>query len=222
MVKFHIIRKHVGYTISWVLRASIIIMAFSYIYYQDFLAAILFMLMFVVSMIPIILNQYYNAKLHWTFDLFTSFMVFMHMSGFIGLYNIFPIWDDIAHLFGSCAITFIGFTFAYAMHESRRISITIPIMGLFAFFWTMGIGSIWEIIEFLWDNLVFLTQTYGLSQNGLIDTMIDLSWDMIAAVITAVGCVYFAKKSNLKRKDRIFGPFVKIMIARHINKRKKK
>jgi hypothetical protein len=210
MAHGHVIRKYFGYGLSWLLRLSLLGMCFSYLFYGDIVGAVLFMATFALSLTPIFLNQVYNARMHWTFDFFVSFMIFMHMSGFIGMYNLFPIWDDFAHLLGSCALTLIGFAIIYTMNISGRVKVSLAFMGVFAFLWTMGLGGVWEIIEFLWDNTVMFAGSYGFAQNGLVDTMIDLSWDMVAGVLVAVGSVYFVKHASQERKERMFGPFVRI------------
>lgn len=196
---------------SWLLRAYLAVFIFVFLFGGDVVAAIIFALMFVISMIPVIINEIYNVKLHWLHELAFTFLVFAHMAGFSGLYNAFPLWDDLAHILGAVIITLISFSFIYAYEMKDKIKLTLPMIAFFSASVTMALGSIWEISEFIWDNLILFSISYGFAQNGLLDTMLDLTWDFSGSIMSSFMLVYYVRKSSDKNKERFFKPFTKMI-----------
>jgi len=141
------------------------------------------------------------------------------MFGFLGAYIWYPLYDNLAHLVGSAVLAFIGFSIIYSLNYSGRIKVTLPMMGIFTFLWTMALGAVWEIFEFIWDNLVVFiwgelvefSQEYGFAQNSLMETMIDLSLDGLAGVCVALSCVFLVRHVNKRMFEGLFRPFVKMI-----------
>jgi len=207
----------IGRSVAWLFRSGLVFVFLAKIYYADYLAAILFLLAFGLSMIPVLLNQVYGTKLPWVLDLIVSYMLFAHMIGFLLLYDVWPFWDDIGHIIGSMAITVIGFFIVYIYDYTSRIKVTKGMMILFAVLWTMALGGVWEIIEFIWDfivsasGIVTATGQYGFAQNGLFDTMADLTIDLVGSLVAATGCLFFIRHAKKRTIEQIVVPVAKIL-----------
>ena len=79
-------------------------------------------------------------------------------------------------------------------------------VALFAFMFTMGMGAIWEIFEFVVDQ----TLNLNMQKSGLIDTMWDLIIDAGGAiVISLMGWSYLSNVGSSSFLERWISAFVK-------------
>ncbi|MBI4153729.1 hypothetical protein HY501_00170 [Candidatus Woesearchaeota archaeon] len=198
-----------GRIVSWILRGIIAVLSMDLLFSKEFIAAMIYIFIFLLSLLPILINEVYDVELHWLYDLLFVLMLAMHMLGFGGLYEFVPAWDDLGHLFGSAVITFFGFSFFTAMKTAKKLRITLPFIGFLSVLLTVTLGALWEILEFLWDNIVVLSFSYGFAQNSLYDTMIDIVFDFTSAIIISLLLVFLVKHFEQKTAA-LFRPVVKI------------
>lgn len=196
--------------LAWYLRIMIAIIALTCFIGGDFFAGLLCLFGFFVSLLPLIINAAYNVRLHWIFELSCSLLLFWHVFGFFGAYDSFALWDDAGHIFGGAILALVGFAWLYSMHVSEKIRMTLPMVGFVSVTWSVTVGVVWEIIEFLWDSAQGLANVYGTMQNGLIDTMTDLSFDLMAAICIALICIHIVRNARAGA-ERIINPFVRII-----------
>ena len=95
----------------------------------------------------------------------------------------------------------VGFLLAHILNEQTRIQLTMqPIfVATFAFFFAVGIGAIWEIVEFTMDSVAGTNMQKPMRDDpsGLTDTMWDLIVDAIGAlVISVLGYGYLKSAGN--------------------------
>ena len=74
---------------------------------------------------------------------------------------------------------------------------------MFAFCFGVAAGAVWEIFEFVVDQL-FNT---NMQKNGLVDTMWDLIVDSIGALITSLVGYYYIKGKKLSLFHRLIRKF---------------
>jgi hypothetical protein len=96
-------------------------------------------------------------------------------------------WDASLHAFSGLLFGIVGFLLVYVLNENERIDISLRprFVALFAFTFAMAVGALWEVFEFAMD------QAFGLQMqkprmgdpSGLTDTMWDLSFDALGAVL---------------------------------------
>ena len=201
--------------LAWMMRASILLLSFYYLVEGDLFASMLYVIAFLMSLLPLVVNAVYDVRLHWIFDLTFSFWLLWHMIGFLGAYDAIGWWDDLGHIYGGAILALIGFAWLYSMNAAGKMKLTLPMIGLFSVMWTTTAGVVWEVWEFLWDSAHGLVNVYGMAQNGLIDTMTDLSFDIIAGICMVLICVYLVRHTHLKTKDRIINPFISIIEKRN-------
>jgi len=211
------IYRTVGISMAWIFRIFILLLGGIYLYTGDVVAFILYLMVFILSLAPIMIEQIYNIRLHWTLTLIISFLLAMHMFGFFWGYAWISVYDDIAHIAGSAFLALVGFSLFYSMDYAGKIRMSLPTIGFVTFIWTMAFGAVWEIIEFTWDNIVVFSSQYGFSQNSLLDTMTDLSFDAIAGISIALLCVFLIRRASKQMLDGIFSP-IKLMIQHKTQK----
>ncbi|MDD4878094.1 MAG: hypothetical protein PHO02_03600 [Candidatus Nanoarchaeia archaeon] len=213
------IYKTLGLGLAWFFRAFLITAGIAYLYYGETVTFIMFLFMLILTLAPIMLEQLYDIEFHWVFELAISMMIALHMFGTMGAYFWIPMYDNLLHTFSSGVLAFIGFSLIFSYNYSGKIKVSLAFMGIFTFLWTMGIGAIWEIIEFIWDNIVVffwgsiipVTYEFGFMQNSLFDTMTDLSLDGAAAVLVAIFCVFAVRNAKKQTLEGMFRPFAKMI-----------
>ncbi len=129
-------------------------------------------------------------------------------------------WDMALHTTSGLLLGMIGFMIVYMLNEDRQVDLHMPrsFVALFAFFFAVGLGAIWEVFEFAMDRFFGTTMqpaTPG-DPSGLTDTMHDLIVDTVgSAVVSLAGWRYLARarsshvdnwaKRFIERNPRLFG-----------------
>ena len=207
--------KYFGFIISWAMRAFLFASSIYYIYKEDFFGAIIIALSLGFALIPEIIRMSYNVKLHWIYDLLFTVLITGHMIGFMGMYELSLVYDDFLHIMGSFILGVFGFMIIYSYDYSEKIKITIPFLMFFTILWTLGIGAVWEIVEFLWDNIALLSSEYGFAQDSQLDTMIDLSWDFVCGVLATLFMASIFKRMHKDKKERLIQPIASLLTAKN-------
>ena len=120
-------------------------------------------------------------------------------------YERFWWWDAILHTSSGLLLGMIGFMFVYILNEDRQVDLHMrpSFVALFAFFFAVGIGAIWEIFEFGMDRYLGTNMqpaTPG-DPSGLTDTIHDLIVDTLGAAIVALGGWRYLARVRTSRVD---------------------
>lgn len=129
-------------------------------------------------------------------------------------------WDMTLHTSSGLLLGMLGFMIVYVLNEDRQVDLHMrpAFVALFAFFFAVAIGAVWEIFEFGMDK-VFGTNMQPATQgdpSGLTDTIHDLIVDTVgAAVVSLFGWRYIGRartshvdnwaKRFIDRNPRLFG-----------------
>jgi hypothetical protein len=130
-----------------------------------------------------------------------------------GYYERFWWWDMALHTSSGLLLGMLGFMFVYMLNENDRVDFHMrpSFVALFAFFFAVGMGAIWEIAEYAID-LTFGTnmqpKTPG-DPGGLIDTMKDLIVDTVGAAIVSVAGWWYLSRPRESRVDDWASRFVR-------------
>ncbi len=129
-------------------------------------------------------------------------------------------WDLALHATAGLLLGIFGFMIVYMLNEDRRVDLHMrpSFVALFAFFFALGIGGLWEIFEFAMDQIFGMTmqKPTPADPSGLMDTMHDLIVNMVsAALISLTGWRYLRKARRsyvdswasrfIERNPQIFG-----------------
>ena len=106
-------------------------------------------------------------------------------------YERFWWWDAILHTTSGLLLGMLGFMFVYMLNEDRHVDLHMrpSFVALFAFFFAVALGAIWEIFEFGMDRYLGTNMqpaTPG-DPSGLSDTIHDLIVDTLGAAVVALG-----------------------------------
>ncbi|MFB6223194.1 MAG: hypothetical protein ABEH86_05915 [Haloarcula sp.] len=149
----------------------------------------------VVTQLPALLERDYGIALDPALTLWITAAAFFHALGTVGLpgaeenfYVTIWWWDHFTHALSSSVVAAVGYTTVRALDEhTDEISIPPRFMFVFLLLFVMAFGVLWEVIEF---SITLAAAATGndtiLTQFGLRDTMLDLVFDTIGAIVVAL------------------------------------
>lgn len=114
-------------------------------------------------------------------------------------------WDLALHATAGLMLGLVGFLIVYILNENDRISLRMKpsFLALFAFFFGLGIGTLWEIFEFGMDGMFGLNMQKWIpgDPSGLTDTMWDLIVGAIGAAAVSIAGWRYMKGERRNRID---------------------
>ena len=135
-------------------------------------------------------------------------------------YQRFWWWDASLHTTSGLLLGMLGFMFVYMLNENSHVDFHMrpSFVALFAFFFAVAVGAIWEIFEFGMDEF-FGTNMQPATANdpsGLTDTIQDLIVDTVgAAIVSLAGWRYLTRarashvdnwaRRFIRRNPKLFG-----------------
>jgi hypothetical protein len=122
-----------------------------------------------------------------------------------GYYERFWWWDAALHTTSGLLLGMLGFMFVYMLNEDRHVDLHMrpSFVALFAFFFAVAIGGLWEIFEFAMDRW-FGTNMQPATQgdpSGLTDTIHDLIVDTVGAAVVSLGGWRYLARARTSRVD---------------------
>ena len=136
------------------------------------------------------------------------FYCYMFLSGFLGvvleLYRKVPGWDMFIHfIMGAILAVLSVYILNYTIYKKDKSKHNLFFTFLFMILFAVGIGAIWELVEFIgdaWFNMGYQRYvTYEgiilIGREALMDTMLDLCMDLLGAV-SGVLFVYIILQLN--------------------------
>lgn len=155
----------------------------------------------VTQVVPV-LERDYGIPMDPALTLWITTAVFLHALGTVGLpgsdlsfYRSLWWYDHLTHALSASVVAGAGYATARALdrHDDR---VRLPPQFMFAFILllTLAFGVFWEVVEFTLGELARLTGSGRvLTQYGLEDTMLDLLFDAVGAVVVATwGTAYLS------------------------------
>jgi uncharacterized membrane protein YjdF len=130
-----------------------------------------------------------------------------------GYYARYPWWDASLHTGSGLLLGMLGFMIVYILNEDRQVDLHMrpSFVALFAFFFAVAIGGIWEIFEFAMDRLFGTNMqpaTPG-DPSGLTDTIHDLIVDTLGAGVVSLAGWRFMSRAREAKVDNWVSRFIK-------------
>ena len=145
-----------------------------------------------LTLAPVVLGPRLPVRIPSEFQILAILFVFASL--FLGevqsYYDRIWWWDVSLHATSGLLFGIVGFLLVYVLNENERIEINLRprFVALFAFVFAIAVGTLWEVFEYGMDQ-TFATNMqkprFG-DPPGLTDTMWDLMFDAIGALVISV------------------------------------
>jgi hypothetical protein len=141
-----------------------------------------------ITFVPALLEREYDLPMDAGLVLWITTAVFLHALGTTGFYVTVGTWDTITHALSASIVAAAGYAFFRAVNvHTDHVHIPPTMMGVFILVFVLAAGVIWELFEFLVDwSAAQLELDAVLVQHGIDDTIRDLVFDAIGAVIVTL------------------------------------
>jgi hypothetical protein len=187
---------------------------------QDWLQAFLVVGIMALTLAPVV----FRLPVEIPSEIQIVAVLFVFATLFLGevrdYYQRFWWWDATLHTTSGLLLGMLGFMFVYMLNEDRHVDLHMrpSFVALFAFFFAVAVGAVWEIFEFAMDAFFGTNMqpaTAG-DPSGLTDTIQDLIVDTVgAAVVSLAGWRYLARARTsyvdnwarrfIQRNPQLFG-----------------
>lgn len=142
-----------------------------------------------VSFLPAILERDYNITLNLALETWITAAVFFHALGSMWFYTNVGWWDHLTHSLSASVLAALGYTTIRIVDLYYQDEVHLPRRYMFVFIilTIMAFGVVWELLEFGLDIISLHTGIdMPLAQHGLEDTMKDMTFNTIGAVIVGL------------------------------------
>lgn len=176
--------------------------------YADYVLMLLQCLLGIITIhVPMLFSRHFKVEL--PTPLYIMYIVFLYAAIFLGevrsFYYKIPCWDNILHGFSSMMTGLLGFMLVALLNRSEDTRLTLSpfFVAMFAFCFSLAVGAVWEIYEFLSDGLLLTNMQKFMTAEGVIltgheaiaDTMHDFIIDALGALLASVAG-YFSLRSG--------------------------
>jgi len=163
----------------------------------------------IISLAPSLIARSAHITLPWIVDFVITLVLYLHVAvgGAMGFYKLdLPLpYDKVLHLFSSVMISALAFMFVFTLYYTRRIRLSLVSMAIFIVMVAIGLGGIWEILEWSLDKIAGTK-----AQAGLDDTMVDMILDLGGGIIAAIGGTLYVRWSKPRHQRRIAVPLAQL------------
>lgn len=182
-------KEHIVFKTVKILSVGLIIWA---VFNTNWLLAYNAGLTLIVAFFPQILQKKWNVSYPGAIDV--SILLFVVCALIFGeafnFYYKFAWWDVALHTFSGVIIALVAFIIIKQLNDiDMRVSLSPIFVALFALSFAMLFGSVWEIFEYMSDQL-FNT---NMQKNGLDDTMQDLIVSLVGATTVSIFGYFYVK-----------------------------
>lgn len=147
-----------------------------------------------LSLVPPVLASRWSLHLPMPFLLATTLFFFasIFLGEALGFYERLWWWDLALHGFSAVGFGLTGFLFVFMLFDGDRFAAPPSAIAVISFCVAMTIGGLWEVFEYLMDQIFGL----NMQKSGLDDTMGDLMINALGGLVASVtGYVYLVRNS---------------------------
>lgn len=140
------------------------------------------------TMLPGIIQRDYEITIGPWLSFLITLAILLHTVGMTGPYTAVWWWDHMTHTLSASIVAVVGYATTKAVDEHvEEIYLPPDFMYVFIVLFTLAIGVFWEILEFLGREVAAMFgQEAVLVQYGVTDTVLDLVFDGVGALVAAV------------------------------------
>lgn len=186
------IAERIQYTISVLLQSSLVVAIAYSLWRGHWHILFLSTLSYLVTLLPAFISR--NVRIHLPIEFELSLIAFVYAATFLGeaaaFYTRFWWWDILLHTLSGIIFGFAGFLVLFTFYASRRLIAAPYIIAISTAVFGLAIGAVWEIFEFVVDQLT----NANMQEGGLPDTMWDLINDLLGSLLIAhLGYLYIRR-----------------------------
>lgn len=137
------------------------------------------------TFLPAVLKRDHQIALEPPLVLWITLAIFLHTLGMLGPYQDFWWWDHLTHTLSAMVVATVGYAITRAIDVYwEEIRLPSDFLFIYIILITLAAGVLWEVLEFVGHELgKLLGGGPLLIQYGVKDTVIDLVFDAIGAII---------------------------------------
>jgi hypothetical protein len=142
----------------------------------------------------------HNLHLDPSLTLWITIAVFLDALGTFWLYDNLARWDNLTHAVSSSTIAAAGYVIVRAIDiYDSEINIPPGTMFIFIPLFILSTGVMWEILEFITDELALMFGIRAfLVQHGINDTMGDMLFNLIGSIVVALWGTFYLNNLSYK------------------------
>lgn len=169
----------------------------------------------ILCLAPILLASRYRIVLPLSFAISTTVFIIASLifGEVLDAYEVVWWWDIALHGSSAIALGLIGFLFIYMLFHGDNFAAPAPALAVIAFSFAVSVGGLWEILEYLIDQILGT----NMQRSGLDDTMGDLMVNAFGAAVGALVGYGYLKGQSAGFPGRLIADFV--TLNKHLFKR---
>lgn len=183
---------------AWLLRALIVLTALFHISRGEWLYSVLCGVALVLMIIPPLIARSSRLNIPLEIELLVLWWLVTDMTAgrVLALYEAGILYDKLIHFGNSGLFAIVSFLGVYTLEMTGKIrtGMLLNVAGIFLI--TLGIGALWEILEFASDALFAQGAQGAPSMSPLDDTMWDLIVDGAGGLIGGILGAWYMKRSR--------------------------
>jgi hypothetical protein len=202
----------------WVMRAMHVTLAAGFgfaLYERQWLNAAAIVAIFALMFVPALLGRRLRVTIPGEFEALALLFVYaaLFLGEVLGYYERFWWWDIALHASSGLLLGIFGFLLVHVLNESAEVDVHMQprFVALFAFFFAVAVGALWEIFEFGMDRIFGTNMQKPMfgDPSGLTDTMWDLIVDTLGAAAISVFGWWYLRVPALSFIERWIETFVR-------------
>lgn len=141
-----------------------------------------------VTVLPAVLARDHDLHLDSWLVFVLTLALFLHSLGMLGLYDGVWWYDHATHTLSAMLVAGVGYATVRALdRHSDAVHFPSRFLAVFIVLFTLAAGVLWEVLEFVAREVAeALALDPVLVQYGLGDTLVDLVFDTVGALVVAL------------------------------------
>ncbi len=199
--------KYLSYTLEFIILVAGILQ----IFFGAWTVGALTLEALLIILCPKFFTRHLVIKIPLEVEILLFLMVILQLviGEILGFYSHIPYYDKVVHYMLPFFVGVVAFLIYYTMYETKRIKTSTGAAIVIIILITLGVGALWEIIEYLSDILIYPhVSGWHHFQGNLVedawrDTMNDLVTDFLGGIFGSILCLWFLERSRFKKGKRI-------------------
>ena len=183
-------------------RIAIFLTALAQMLSADILYGLFCLLALAITLVPAVMTGRLDAGIPLLLELglLCLMVTDMTLGNLLGFYSL-PGYDKIVHLASSMLVGMVGLFAINVLHQSGHTRFRPWLDGLAILLLTLGVGALWEIAEYIVDQLFGRAAQTSPGMSEIDDTMIDLILDAVGGLLAAIVGPLFIRHSRRTRDE---------------------